>query len=188
MFNTKITHQMDTVMDTILSFFWLHLWLTKQPQHSYMNRANSSQISPKKGSGPFFDPPHGTGSRGEEQRPSRHSLCKPCRDKRVSVGHVALRANAVSESFSAKPNCSPAPHPGGSMQNTHRGVWVSWESGTCACTQAGRRGNQADRRGWWSQTQKQRARGHLPHPSGCWVHSLCEGCVSKCRHLKKKKR
>lgn len=40
--------------------------------------------------------------------------------------------------------------------------------------------------GWWTQTETVReSEGHLPPPSGCWVHSLCEGYLSQSGHLRK---
>lgn len=40
--------------------------------------------------------------------------------------------------------------------------------------------------GWWSQTETAReSEGHLPPPSGCWVHSLREGFRSQSGHLKR---
>lgn len=149
-----------------------------------MNWANTSQISPKRVVA-FFTP-NGTYHWGGTETDCR-VIQYACHSKTYVCWPSSIMCQCSIWVIINKP-VTPIPHPSVSMQ-TQGGV-ERWKSASCTCRQAGGQGKKGDKIGWWSQTEtaRERAReseGHLPHPSGCWGHSLCEGYLSQSGHLKR---
>lgn len=163
-----------------------------------MNRANTSQSSQQKKVCGLFYPPWDRSLRRNRDRPSRFMLSMHAMQRYMSVGRAALGSSAVVESSS--PTSRRYFCPSSQCLHANTGGDERWKSASCTCRQAGGQGKKGwekretiewekeKRRaareeegfkiGWWSQTEtaKEREReseGHLPPPSGCWVHSLC---------------
>lgn len=150
-----------------------HLWHSKQPQHSYMNRANKSNFR-KKRFVAFFTS-HGTDHWGGTETDCR-VIHYACHAKTYVCWPSSIMCQ-YSVMYCPSSQCHHA--------NTG-GSWALKSQPHATCRQAGGQGKKGDKIGWWSQTETVReSEGHLPHPSGCCVHSLCEGYWLQSGYLKR---
>lgn len=124
--------------------------------------------------------------------------------RHMSVCQAALGTDAAFEALSPTGQCQSCPSSRCLHANTREMSDEQSLVHMLTCRRAGKEGMGKEEKGqsgkqrrvarekeeyktgWWTQTETVReSEGHLPPPSGCWTHSLCEGYLSQSGHLKK---